>query len=81
MVIYAFSVLFISIDNMDFTTNFTAVAATLNNVGPGLGKVGPVCNFGDYSALSKLVCIFDMLAGRLEIIPMLILFSASTWKK
>ena len=81
MVIYAFSVLIISIDNMDFTTNFTAVAATLNNVGPGLGKVGPVCNFGDYSALSKLVFIFDMLAGRLEIFPMLILFSASTWKK
>lgn len=81
IVIYALSVLIISIDNMDFTTNFTAVAATLNNVGPGLGKVGPVCNFGDFSIMSKLVFIFDMLAGRLEIFPMLILFSAHTWKK
>lgn len=79
--IYVLSILIISIDNMDFTTNFTAVAATINNIGPGLAGVGPTHNFGTYSALSKLVFIFDMIAGRLEIFPVLVLFSKSTWKK
>ena len=73
--------LIVSLDNFDFTSNFTAIAATLNNIGPGLGAVGPTCNFGGFSILSKLVLMFDMLAGRLELFPMLLLFSPSTWKK
>ena len=74
MSIVALSVFLISFDGCDFTTNFTAVAATINNVGPGLSKVGPICNFGGFSALSKYVMMFDMLAGRLELFPLLILF-------
>ena len=66
---------------MDFTTNFTAVAATINNVGPGLEAVGPMGNFSEFSYISKLVLIFDMLAGRLEIFPLLVLFSPYAWKK
>ena len=85
MVVYIFlfaaSVLIVSIDNFDMTTNFTAVTATFNNIGPGLSMVGPTCNFDIFSPLSKLVLIFDMLAGRLEIFPLLILFVPSTWKK
>ena len=81
VVIYALSLLIISIDNMDFTTNFTAVAATINNIGPGLAKVGPSANFGSYGILSKLVLTLDMLIGRLEIFPMLVLFSPHAWKK
>ena len=57
------------------------MAATLNNIGPGLGLVGPTCNFGFLSPLSKIVLIFDMLAGRLEIFPILVLLSPRTWKK
>ena len=79
--IYVCSVLLISIDNMDFTTNFTAVAATLNNIGPGLGMVGPTSNFSVYSDPAKYVLMFDMLAGRLELFPMLLLFAPSTWKR
>ncbi|MFR8548093.1 MAG: TrkH family potassium uptake protein [Lachnospiraceae bacterium] len=79
--IFAGSVLLISLDNFDFTTNFTAVAATLNNIGPGLGMVGPTGNFGMYSDFSKLVLTFDMLVGRLELFPILILFSKNTWTK
>lgn len=79
LVIFAASVLLISIDNFDFTTNFTAVAATINNIGPGLAAVGPTQNFGMFSDFSKLVLTFDMLAGRLEIFPLLILFAKSTW--
>ena len=75
------AILLISIDNFDFTTNFTAVAATLNNIGPGLAAVGPTQNFGIYSGFSKLVLIFDMLAGRLEIFPLLLLFVRDTWKR
>ncbi|MBE7038635.1 MAG: TrkH family potassium uptake protein [Ruminococcaceae bacterium] len=81
LIIFAFSILIISIDNFDFTTNFTAIAATINNIGPGLAKVGPVQNFSIFSPLSKIVLIFDMLVGRLEIFPLLILFSPYTWKK
>ena len=65
--VFAISFLLVSIDNMDFTTSFTAVAANLNNTGPGLGAVGPVGNYADFSILSKIVFIFDMLACRLEI--------------
>lgn len=79
--IYAISVLLISLDNLDFTTNFTAVAATLNNIGPGLGMVGPTSNFSVYSTPAKYVLMFDMLAGRLELFPMLLLFVPSTWKR
>ena len=78
--IMALSILLISIDDFDLETNFTAVAATLNNIGPGLEKVGPTMNYSGYSAFSTCVLIFDMIAGRLEILPVLILFSWHTWK-
>ena len=81
LVIYSFSMLIISVDGFSFETNFTAVAATLNNIGPGLDLVGPTSNFFGYGPVSKLILIFDMLAGRLELFPMLILFYPSTWKK
>ncbi len=80
-VIFALSVLLLSIDNLDLVTNFTAVAATINNIGPGLSLVGPAANFSVFSDRSLLVMIFDMLAGRLEIFPLLVLLSADTWKK
>ncbi len=79
--IFFFSTLLIGIDNFDFTTNFTAVAATLNNIGPGLEMVGPTQNFSIFSHFSKYVLMFDMLAGRLELFPMLILFHPACWKK
>lgn len=79
--VYVVSLLVISLDNFDFTTNFTAVAATLNNIGPGLAGVGPTSNFSGFSNLSKIVLTFDMIAGRLELFPVLILFSWRTWKK
>lgn len=81
MLIFAGSILLISLNEFDPTTNFTAVAATLNNIGPGLEKVGPACNFGIFSPFSKYVLMFDMLAGRLELFPMLLLFSPRTWMK
>ncbi|GHU42356.1 potassium transporter KefA [Clostridia bacterium] len=81
LAIYLLSFLIISLDGFDFTTNFSAVAACLNNVGPGLGKVGPSGNFSIYGSLSKCVLIFDMLAGRLEIFPILVLLAPYTWKK
>lgn len=81
VMIFAFSVLFICADGLDLTTNFTAVAATLNNIGPGLELVGPTQNFGLFSNFSKYILMFDMLAGRLELFPMLILFAPATWKK
>lgn len=81
ILIYVVSLLAISFDNHDLITNFTAVAATLNNIGPGLELVGPTQNFGFFSVPSKLVLIFDMLAGRLELFPMLLLFTPATWKK
>jgi trk system potassium uptake protein TrkH len=62
-------------------TNFSAVLACFNNIGPGLEAVGPTCNFSGFSDLSKGVLIFDMLAGRLEILPILVLFSAKTWNR
>lgn len=80
LVIYISSVLLISFENFSFETNFTAVAATLNNVGPGLDGVGPMENFAKYSSFSKCILMFDMLAGRLELIPMVILFNPSVWK-
>ena len=81
LIVYAASLLLISLDNFDFTTNFTAVAATINNIGPGLEMVGPTGNFSQFSNFSKLVLTFDMLAGRLELFPLLILFTKNTWSK
>ena len=81
VVILFVSFLVISLDNFSVTTNFTAVLACFNNIGPGLEAVGPTCNFSGYSVLSKIVLCFDMLAGRLEIFPMLVLFSRSTWRR
>ncbi len=85
VIIFAVSVILVSFDSGitedPFTTNFSAVATTLNNVGPGLGMVGPSSNFSCYNGFSKLVLIMDMLIGRLELFPMLLLFSPSTWKK
>ena len=81
LLILASSVLIISLDNFDLITNFTAVTATLNNIGPGLEIVGPMGNFSSFSYLSKCVLIFDMLAGRLEIFPLMLLFFKGTWKK
>ena len=71
----------ISLDGFSTGTNFSAVLACFNNIGPGLEAVGPTCNFSAYSDLSKLVLSWAMLAGRLEIFPMLILFSRSTWRR
>ncbi len=73
--------LIISLDGFSVGTNFSAVLACFNNIGPGLEAVGPTCNFSAYSDLSKLVLSWAMLAGRLEIFPILILFSRDTWKR
>lgn len=81
LAIFAIALIVISLDNMGFTTNFTAVVATLSNIGPGLEAVGPTQNFSAYSPLSTLILTFAMLAGRLEIFPMLVLLSPYTWKK
>lgn len=78
--IFTISVLLVTLDRNDLVTSFTAVAATFNNIGPGLGLVGPVGHFDVFSYPTKLVLIFDMLAGRLEIYPMIVLFIPSVWK-
>ena len=75
------SVLVVSINNFDFATTFTGVLTTLNNVGPGIAAVGPVENFAKFSVLSKIVFCFDMLVGRLEIFPFLMLFSSNLWRR
>ena len=79
--ILAASVLLVSIDNFDFTTNFTAVLTTLNNVGPGLAQVGPIENFADFSWFAKMILSLDMLIGRLEILPIMMLLAPQTWRK
>lgn len=81
LVVFVLSLIVVSFDNHDLITNFTAVTATINNIGPGLSMVGPTQNFAFFSIPSKLVFIFDMLAGRLEIFPMLVLLAPTTWKK
>ena len=81
ILIFVGSFLIVSLNGYDFTTNFTAVTATINNIGPGLELVGPAGNFAFFNPLTKIVLMFDMLVGRLEIFPMLVLFSLSTWKK
>jgi trk system potassium uptake protein TrkH len=79
--VFALSVLVVSIDGFNFESNFSAVAATLNNIGPGLEVVGPMSNFSAYSYLSKLVLMFDMLAGRLELFPVLVMLDPNVWTK
>ena len=81
VLIIMFSLLVISIDGFSVGTNFSAVLACFNNIGPGLELVGPTCNFSIYGPLAKIVLIFDMLAGRLEIFPILILLSRDTWRR
>lgn len=81
MMIFTASFLILCRDGMNFTTNFTAVAATLNNIGPGLSLVGPTMNYGAYSSLAKYTMIFDMLAGRLELYPMILLFYPTLWRE
>ena len=79
--IVAFSVLLLSVEGYDFNTTLSAVLACFNNVGPGIGLVGPMGNYGFFTPFSKLLLSFDMLLGRLEIFPMLVLFSPSVWRK
>ena len=75
------SVVLVSLDNFDFETTFSAVLTTLGNVGPGMAQVGPMGNFAEFSPLSKLILCFDMLVGRLEIFPFLVLFTAPAWRR
>ena len=79
--ILVISFLLVSVDGFSITTNFSAVLSCFNNIGPGFDAVGPVCNYSIFSPFSKIVLIVNMLAGRLEIFPILILFSTSTWKR
>ncbi len=79
--IFFISLLIVSLDNFDFMTTFSAVASNLNNIGPGMAAVGPMTNFSSLSDLSKIVLIFDMLAGRLELFPVMVLLSPETWKR
>lgn len=79
IIIFSVSVFAISFEEKDLVTNFTAVAATINNIGPGLELVGPTGNFSIFGHFSKIVLIFDMIAGRLELFPLLILFHPAVW--
>lgn len=81
MVIFSISFLIISLDGFDLISNFSAVLSSINNIGPGLGVVGPMGSYADYSVLSKIVLSFTMLFGRLEIFPLLILFTPTFWKR
>ena len=81
VLIFGASMFLLAFDNLDMVTNFTSVAATINNIGPGLEIVGPCGNYSRFSPLAKYVLMFDMLAGRLELYPLLLLFTPSVWKK
>ncbi len=81
MILFSLSVFLLSFEGRDLVTNFTAVTATINNIGPGLEMVGPTQNFGFFSTFSKWVLMFDMLAGRLELFPLLILFHPAVWRE
>ena len=81
ILIFSVSILLIAIDGKDLVTNFTAVAATMNNIGPGLSTVGPTQNFSHFSMFSKYILMFDMIAGRLELFPLLMLFHPELWKE
>ena len=81
MFVIGLSVLVLALDGHDLVTNLTASIACISNIGPGLNLVGPAGNFAFFSVPSKLMLLFDMLLGRLEIFPMLFLFSPSVWRK
>ena len=81
LIVIAISILIVSLHCEDMVTSFTSVVTCINNVGPGLNQVGPAANFGALHPLSKIVLIFDMLAGRLELFPMLLLFAPETWRR
>lgn len=81
IIVFTASVFLISVDGKGLVTNFTAVAATINNIGPGLEMVGPTGNFGSFSGFSKYILMYDMLAGRLELFPMLIMLHPAIWKE
>ena len=81
MLLMAASVLLISLNGYDFTTSVTSVISCMNNIGPGLGRVGPMSNYATMSTFSKYVLSFDMLLGRLELFPMLVLLYPPSWKK
>ena len=80
MVIFVISTLLLSIEGKDLVTTFTATIATLNNIGPGLEMVGPTANFGHFNNFSKVILTLNMLIGRLELFPLLILFHPTLWK-
>ena len=80
IIIFVLAVLLVSLDGKDFVTNFTSVAACINNIGPGLGLVGPMGNYSSFSAFSKIVLLISMLVGRLEIFPILMLFIPNMWR-
>lgn len=80
-IVFIVSVVIVGLNECDWETSFSAVLATLNNIGPGFGMVGPSCNYSFLSPLTKYVLMFDMLAGRLELLPMITLFMPQTWKK
>ena len=81
IIVFIFSLLLLSLEGFDLVTTLTSLVACINNVGPGLELVGPMGNFSQFSHWSKLLLSFDMLVGRLEIFPMLLLFSPSIWKR
>ena len=82
IIVLAISSVFVALDGRDLTTTLTSVVSCLGNIGPGLGPViGPAGNFSSLSMLSKIVLSFDMLAGRLELIPMLMIFTPYAWSR
>jgi trk system potassium uptake protein TrkH len=81
MVIFGVSVFLVSLEGKDLVTTFTSVVATFNNIGPGLELVGPTGNFSVFNPFTKCVLMFDMLAGRLELFPLLLLFHPGIWKE
>lgn len=81
MIITCVSTLLVALDGRDIVTTFTSVLTCMGNVGPGLGAVGPAGNFAAFSNLSKIVLCFDMLAGRLELLPMIMIFSPYAWSR
>jgi trk system potassium uptake protein TrkH len=80
-IIFLLIFLLVSLEPFDFETNFTAVSACFNNIGPGLAAVGPMGSFSVYSDAAKVLLSFAMLLGRLEIFPLLLIFTPSMWKK
>lgn len=81
IMLFALSIFLVSLEGQGFVTTFTSVTTCLNDVGPGLGKVGPTCNFAFFSTFTKYVLMFDMLAGRLELFPLLLLFHPTLIKE